>query len=61
MAFARHIRRFAKCSTGAITVEWVVLVAGVVMLVLLVGGPIQDGVASLAQVTVKNMLNTVLF
>jgi Flp pilus assembly pilin Flp len=42
-------KRFLKDETGAVTVDWVVLTAGVVVLAVLVMPPIRLAVVSMAE------------
>ena len=48
MAFQRFVWRFGVSTAGAVTVDWVVLVAAVVFLGLLIGVPVSSGVSDLA-------------
>lgn len=41
-------KRFLKDETGAVTVDWVVLTAGVVILAVVVMPPIQSAITELA-------------
>ena len=42
-------RRFLEDDTGAVTVDWVVLTAGVVVLAVIVMPPIQIAIVDMAQ------------
>ena len=41
--------RFAKTEDGAVTVDWVVITAGIVLLASLVGNGIHDGTVDLGE------------
>jgi Flp pilus assembly pilin Flp len=42
------LKRFFGDETGAVTVDWVVLTAGVVVLAVIVMPPIQSGITTMA-------------
>jgi Flp pilus assembly pilin Flp len=49
------LKRFLADDTGAVTVDWVVLTAGVVVLAIVVAPPIQTAVSNMA-ILIANQL-----
>ena len=48
MKFVRFLSRTAKSERGAVTVDWVVLTAGVVTVIALIFSTVQDDTVGLA-------------